>query len=114
MFTEVEILKSEKRFKRAASYAKRFAAKEAVTKALGTGLSNGVYLKDIGVVNNKYGKPSINLTGGAKKRLKKLLPPKHKAKINITITYELNINKNKYENKHNIQMDIQMNIRMEM
>ncbi|MEC7381285.1 MAG: holo-ACP synthase [Pseudomonadota bacterium] len=86
VFTEVEILKSEKRFKRAASYAKRFAAKEAVTKALGTGLSNGVYLKDIGVVNNKYGKPSINLTGGAKKRLKKLLPPKHKAKINITIT----------------------------
>ena len=86
VFTEVEIKKSEKRLKRAASYAKRFAAKEAVTKALGTGLSNGVYLKDIGVVNNKYGKPSINLTGGAKKRLNNLVPPNHKAKINLTIT----------------------------
>ena len=86
VFTEVEIKKSEKRLKRAASYAKRFAAKEALTKALGTGLSNGVYLKDIGVVNNKYGKPSINLTGGAKKRLNNLVPPKHKAKINLTIT----------------------------
>ena len=59
VFTTVEIEKSENRFNRSASYAKRFAAKEAVTKALGTGLSNGVFFRDIGVENNKYGKPSV-------------------------------------------------------
>ena len=86
VFTDNEILRSESREKRVASYAKRFAAKEATTKALGTGLSNGVYFKDIGVINNKFGKPSILLTGGAKERLNKIMPNKHKTLINLTIT----------------------------
>jgi len=86
VFTDDEILRSESRKKRVESYAKRFAAKEAATKALGTGLSNGVYFKDIGVINNKWGKPSIMLTGGAKERLNKIIPNKHKALINLTIT----------------------------
>ena len=83
---DIEIKKSEGRLKKSSSYAKRFAAKEAVTKALGTGLSSGVFFKDIGVENNKYGKPSIVLTGGAKLRLKNILPKNHKANINLTIT----------------------------
>ena len=74
VFTDIEIKKSEDRLKKSSSYAKRFAAKEAVTKALGTGLSSGVFFKDIGVENDKYGKPSIVLTGGAKLRLKNILP----------------------------------------
>tara|TARA_Y100001935_G_C17251846_1_gene481428 strand:- start:864 stop:1262 length:399 start_codon:yes stop_codon:yes gene_type:complete len=86
VFTDVEIKKSESRLKRSASYAKRFAAKEALTKALGTGLSNGVFFKDIGIENDKYGKPKIVLTGGAKLRLEKIIPENHKAKINLTIT----------------------------
>ena len=86
VFTTVEIEKSENRFNRSASYAKRFAAKEAVTKALGTGLSNGVFFRDIGVENNKYGKPSVILTGGAKIRLETILPNNHQAKINVTLT----------------------------
>jgi len=86
VFTDDEILRSESRKKSVESYAKRFAAKEATTKALGTGLSNGVYFKDIGVINNKSGKPSILLTGGAKERLNKIMPNKHKALINLTIT----------------------------
>lgn len=86
VFTDDEVLRSESRKKSVESYAKRFAAKEATTKALGTGLSNGVYFKDIGVVNNRLGKPSILLTGGAKERLNKIIPNKHKALINLTIT----------------------------
>ena len=86
VFTDDEILRSESRKKSVESYAKRFAAKEATTKALGTGLSNGVYFKDIGVINNKSGKPSILLTGGAKERLNRIMPDKHKALINLTIT----------------------------
>jgi|TARA_B000000532_G_scaffold102032_1_gene81918 holo-[acyl-carrier protein] synthase len=86
VFTDIEIKKSDNRLKRSSSYAKRFAAKEAVTKALGTGLSNGVFFKDIGIENDKYGKPKIVLTGGAKLRLENILPENHKAKINITIT----------------------------
>ena len=86
VFTDDEILKSESRKKSVESYAKRFAAKEATTKALGTGLSNGVFFKDIGIINNKFGKPSILLTGGAKERLNKIIPNKHKALINLTIT----------------------------
>ena len=86
VFTDDEILRSESRKKSVESYAKRFAAKEATTKALGTGLSNGVYFKDIGVINNKLGKPSILLTGGAKERLNRIMPDKHKALINLTIT----------------------------
>ena len=86
VFTDIEIKKSDSRLKRSSSYAKRFAAKEAVTKALGTGLSNGVFFKDIGIENDKYGKPKIVLTGGAKLRLENILPENHRAKINITIT----------------------------
>ena len=86
VFTDIEIKKSDNRLKRSSSYAKRFAAKEAVTKALGTGLSNGVFFKDISIENDKYGKPKIVLTGGAKLRLDNILPENHEAKINITIT----------------------------
>ena len=86
VFTDIEIKKSDNRLKRSSSYAKRFAAKEAVTKALGTGLSNGVFFKDIGIENDKYGEPKIVLTGGAKLRLENILPEHHKAKINVTIT----------------------------
>jgi len=69
IFTEVEQAKSDKRKNRAASYAKRFAAKEACCKALGTGISNGVFWRDMGVVNDKNGKPTMKLTNGAAKRL---------------------------------------------
>ena len=71
---------------RAASYAKRFAAKEACAKALGTGLNQGVYWRDMGVVNLPGGKPTMALTGGALKRLEKITPPGHRAQIDLTIT----------------------------
>jgi holo-[acyl-carrier protein] synthase len=74
VFTPVEIRKSERRAQRAASYAKRFAAKEACAKALGTGLSQGVFWRDMGVVNLPSGKPTMALTGGAADRLSSLLP----------------------------------------
>ena len=86
VFTDVEIAKSEKRAQRAASYAKRFAAKEACSKALGTGFRNGVFWKDMGVVNEPSGKPTIVLTGGARDQLDSLVPPGHKARIHLTIT----------------------------
>ena len=86
VFTDVEIAKSEKRAQRAASYAKRFAAKEACSKALGTGFRNGVFWKDMGVVNEPSGKPTIVLTGGARAQLDSLVPPGHKARIHLTIT----------------------------
>lgn len=85
-FTEVEIAKSEGRKNRAASYAKRFAAKEACSKALGTGLSHGVFWKDMGVVNLPGGKPTMRLSGGAALWLEKLLPEGHEAFIHLTIT----------------------------
>ena len=88
VFTPVEIRKSERRRMRAASYAKRFAAKEACAKALGTGMSAGVFWRDMGVVNLPSGKPTMALTGGAAKRLQSLLPPGHKAVIHVTITDE--------------------------
>ena len=87
-FSEVEILKSEKRMNKVASYAKRFAAKEAFSKALGTGFSQGVFWKDISVENNKLGKPVLKLTGNANKVLKKLVPKNKKPLVNITITDE--------------------------
>lgn len=71
-----------------ATYAKRFAAKEAMSKALGTGFSQGVYLKDIGVVNDRAGKPSIILTGGALKRLASLTPAGKTAYIHLSLTDE--------------------------
>jgi holo-[acyl-carrier protein] synthase len=86
IFTDVEIAKSEKRAQRAASYAKRFAAKEACSKALGTGFRKGVFWKDMGVVNELSGKPTMVLTGGARAQLETLVPPGHKPRIHLTIT----------------------------
>jgi len=86
IFTETERRKSDRRALRAASYAKRFAAKEACAKALGTGLSRGVFWRDMGVVNLRGGKPTMNLTGGAAVRLSEMLPANHRALIHITIT----------------------------
>lgn len=87
-FTEVEQAKSDRRRNRAASYAKRFAAKEACSKALGTGLAQGVFWKDMGVVNLPSGKPTMALTGGAAAVLAELMPPGHQAVIHLTITDE--------------------------
>jgi holo-[acyl-carrier protein] synthase len=86
IFTEVEKVKSERRKARAASYAKRFAAKEACSKALGSGISEGVFWRDMGVVNLPSGKPTMQLTGGAAEKLDKMLPPGHRAVIHLTIT----------------------------
>ncbi|MDZ7824339.1 MAG: holo-ACP synthase [Ahrensia sp.] len=86
VFTEIERNKSDKRRMRAASYAKRFAAKEAMSKALGTGISKGVYWRDMGVVNLPSGKPTMALTGGAKAHIDKMILEGHKAAIHLTIT----------------------------
>ncbi len=86
IFTEVEIAKSERRAQRAASYAKRVAAKEACSKALGTGFRAGVFWKDMGVVNEPSGKPTMKLTGGAMDRLARLTPEGHAIRIHLTIT----------------------------
>ncbi|MET1026611.1 MAG: holo-ACP synthase, partial [Dongiaceae bacterium] len=86
IFTEVEQAKSNRRANRAASYAKRFAAKEACSKALGTGMHQGVYWRDMGVVNLPSGKPTLKLTGGALARLQSLTPPGMTAQIDLTIT----------------------------
>ena len=86
IFTEIERLKSEKRRARAASYAKRFAAKEACAKALGTGFRRGVYWRDLGVVNLPSGKPTMKLTGGAQKHLATMTPKGHVPVIHLTIT----------------------------
>lgn len=85
-FTEIERARSDRRANRAESYAKRFAAKEACSKALGTGLSQGVFWKDMGVVNLPSGKPTMRLTGGAAAVLQAVLPAGHKAAIHLTIT----------------------------
>lgn len=85
-FTEIERAKSERRKNKAASYAKRFAAKEACSKALGTGLAQGVFWRDMGVVNLPSGKPTMQLTGGAAERLAAMLPANHRAAIHLTIT----------------------------
>ena len=87
-FTEVERRKSERRKERGASYAKRFAAKEACAKALGTGLNQGVYWRDMGVVNLPSGAPTMHLTGGAAKRLAAITPAGRTAHIHLTITDE--------------------------
>lgn len=86
VFTEIERTKSDKRAARAASYAKRFAAKEACSKALGTGIRAGVYWRDMGVVNAPSGKPTMTLTGGAAERLLMLMPEGHFPSIHLTIT----------------------------
>ncbi|MGA1801188.1 holo-ACP synthase [Rhizobium sp. HT1-10] len=85
-FTPIERRKSDARKNRAASYAKRFAAKEACSKALGTGLAQGVFWRDMGVVNLPSGKPTMQLTGGAAARLATMVPDGHQAVIHLTIT----------------------------
>ena len=86
VFTDIERKKSDRRALRAASYAKRFAAKEACAKALGTGLNAGVFWRDMGVVNLPSGKPTLKLTGGALKRLQAITPPGMVVQIDLTIT----------------------------
>ena len=85
-FTEIERAKSDGRKNRAASYAKRFAAKEACSKALGTGLAQGVFWKDMGVVNAPSGKPTMSLVGGAATALQSLMPAGHEPVVHLTIT----------------------------
>ncbi|MHA6720174.1 holo-ACP synthase [Sphingomonas sp. RS6] len=86
-FTEVERAKAAKRpHNYAATLAKRFAAKEAFSKAVGTGFKHGVFLKDIGVVNSPSGAPTLALTGGAKARLDAMTPPNHVARVHLTLT----------------------------
>ncbi|MEY3553516.1 MAG: hypothetical protein RL735_1864 [Pseudomonadota bacterium] len=87
-FTEIERAKSDGRAQRAASYAKRFAAKEACAKALGTGFRHGVFFHDMGVVNLPGGRPTLVLTGGAARRLAELTPPGAQAHIHLTLTDE--------------------------
>ena len=86
IFTDIEQKKSDRRAQRAASYAKRFAAKEACSKALGTGFRRGVFWKDMGVVNEPSGRPTMQLTGGAKEQLERITPAGHLARIQLTIT----------------------------
>ena len=87
-FTAVERAKSEGRAQRASSYAKRFAAKEACAKALGTGFRHGVFLVDIGVVNLPGGQPGLVLTGGAARRLAHITPPGQTAMLHLTLSDE--------------------------
>lgn len=86
VFTEIEIERSERRAGRAASYAKRFAAKEACAKALGTGFRRGVFWRDMGVVNLPTGRPTLALSGGALIRLQEITPPSFVPRIDLTIT----------------------------
>ncbi len=86
VFTEIERSKSDRRRLRAASYAKRFAAKEACSKALGTGFRKGVFWRDLGVVNEPSGRPTMHLTGGAADHLDNLTPDDHDAVVHLTIT----------------------------
>ncbi|MET3661337.1 holo-ACP synthase [Aquamicrobium ahrensii] len=86
VYTDIEQARSEARRERAASYAKRFAAKEACAKALGTGISHGVFWRDMGVVNLPGGKPTMALTGGAAAQLARILPAGHEAAVHLTIT----------------------------
>ena len=87
-FTEIEQRRSERRAQRAGSYAKRFAAKEACSKALGTGFRNAVYPRDIGVVNAPSGRPTLALTNGAAERLAAMTPAGHRTEIHVTLTDE--------------------------
>jgi holo-[acyl-carrier protein] synthase len=87
VFTDLERAKAERRtLTRAATYAKRFAAKEAFSKAVGTGFRNGVFMRDIGVVNLPSGAPTLTLTGGARARLDALTPPGHAVEVHLTLT----------------------------
>jgi len=87
VFTEIERAKAARRpFTKAGTYAKRFAAKEAFSKAVGTGFKAGVFMKDIGVVNASSGAPTLALTGGARARLDAIIPEGHSARIHLTLT----------------------------
>ncbi|MGB3320290.1 MAG: holo-ACP synthase [Sphingopyxis granuli] len=87
VFTDIERAKAARRpFTRAGTYAKRFAAKEAFSKAVGTGFKRGVFMKDIGVVNAASGAPTLALTGGAAARLAEMVPPGHDVHIHLTLT----------------------------
>ncbi len=86
VFTEIERAKCDRRARRADSYARRFAAKEACSKALGTGFRQGVFWRDIGVVNLPSGKPTLALTGGAQERLRMMTPPGMAARIELTLS----------------------------
>jgi holo-[acyl-carrier protein] synthase len=88
VFTDAERRKCERRADRAASYARRFAAKEACSKALGTGFRRGVFWRDLGVVNRPSGQPTMQLTGGALRRLREITPPGMMARLDVTLTDE--------------------------
>ena len=88
IYTPLERARAERRTGRVASYAKRFAAKEACAKALGTGMRQGVFWRDMGVVNRLSGAPTLELTGGARRRLEAITPPGFAARIDLTITDE--------------------------
>ena len=88
IFTDIERAKAERRKNRAETYAKRFAAKEACAKALGTGIRHGVWWRDMGVVNMPSGRPTMRLTGGALERLQSITPAGCEARIDVTITDE--------------------------
>jgi holo-[acyl-carrier protein] synthase len=88
VFTDTERKLADRRRNRVETYAKRFAAKEACAKALGTGLRAGVWWRDMGVVNLPSGRPTIELSGGAKRRLQKITPAGYEARIDLTITDE--------------------------
>ena len=88
IFTDTERARAERRANASATYAKRFAAKEACAKALGTGMRRGVWWRDMGVVNLPSGRPTMQLTGGALKRLQAITPAGCEAKIDLTITDE--------------------------
>jgi holo-[acyl-carrier protein] synthase len=88
IFTPIERAKADGRKNRVETYAKRFAAKEACAKALGTGMSRGVFWRDMGVVNLPGGRPTLRLTGGALRRLQEILPSGHESRIELTMTDE--------------------------
>lgn len=88
IFTPLEQAKSDRRANRAASYARRFAAKEACSKALGTGFRRGVFWRDMGVVNDPSGRPTMKLTGGAARRLAQMTPPGMDVRIDVSLTDE--------------------------
>ncbi|MGH7025021.1 MAG: holo-ACP synthase [Caulobacteraceae bacterium] len=88
VFTEIERARAERKADRVGTYAKRFAAKEACAKALGTGMRRGVFWKDMGVINARSGQPTLTLTGGAAARLAEITPAGHSAVVHLTLTDE--------------------------
>jgi holo-[acyl-carrier protein] synthase len=88
IFTDIERKRADNKAQTTATYAKRFAAKEACAKALGTGIHQGVFWRDMGVINQRSGQPTMALTGGAAARLAAMLPAGHEAVIHLTITDE--------------------------